>query len=97
MAVWRDRRVVRRLGRRRPPLFLRQDRRLFQQANGGRKTPQTHAERQHLGGLVISDRIYLVNQCGRTVVLQSGPEFEVLAESALDTGDEIFWPPTMGC
>jgi len=41
--------------------------------------------------LVIGDRIYLVNERGKTVVLQAGPEFRVLAESALGTADEIFW------
>ena len=41
--------------------------------------------------LVIGDRIYLVNERGRTVVLQAGPEFKLLAESAIGTGDEIFW------
>jgi outer membrane protein assembly factor BamB len=41
--------------------------------------------------LVVGDRIYLVNERGKTVVVQAGPEFKVLAESALGTSDEIFW------
>jgi hypothetical protein len=41
--------------------------------------------------LVIGDRIYLVNERGKTVVLQSGPEFKVLSESALGGADEVFW------
>ena len=41
--------------------------------------------------LVIGDRIYLVNERGKTVVLQAGPEFKVLAESALGGADEVFW------
>ena len=41
--------------------------------------------------LVVGDRIYLVNERGRTVVLQAGPEFKVLAESDVGSSDEIFW------
>ena len=41
--------------------------------------------------LVVGDRIYLVNERGRTVVLQAGPEFKVLAEPSIGDGDEIFW------
>jgi hypothetical protein len=41
--------------------------------------------------LVVGDRIYLVNERGRTVVLQAGPEFKVLAEAAIGGADEIFW------
>ncbi|MFM8893243.1 MAG: PQQ-binding-like beta-propeller repeat protein [Planctomycetia bacterium] len=41
--------------------------------------------------LVVGDRIYLVNEQGRTVVMATGPEFKVLAESTLGGGDEIFW------
>jgi outer membrane protein assembly factor BamB len=41
--------------------------------------------------LVIGDRIYLVNERGKVVVLQAGPEFKVLAESSVGSGDEIFW------
>jgi outer membrane protein assembly factor BamB len=52
--------------------------------------------------LVVGDRIYLVNERGRVVVLQAGPEFKVLAESPVADpqtgGDEIFWatPAVMG-
>jgi outer membrane protein assembly factor BamB len=41
--------------------------------------------------LVVGDRIYLVNEKGKTVVVQAGPEFKVLAESSLGDTDEIFW------
>ena len=41
--------------------------------------------------LVVGDRIYLVNERGYTVVLQTGPEFKVLAENPLGGPDEIFW------
>jgi outer membrane protein assembly factor BamB len=41
--------------------------------------------------LVIGDRIYLVNEKGRTVVVKAGPAFELLAESSLGDTDEIFW------
>lgn len=41
--------------------------------------------------LVIDDRIYLVNEQGRTVVLAVGPEFNVLAECSVGGGDEVFW------
>jgi outer membrane protein assembly factor BamB len=41
--------------------------------------------------VVVGDRIYLVNEKGRTVVIQTGPEFKVLAESAVGGGDEVFW------
>ena len=40
--------------------------------------------------LVIDDRIYLVNEQGRTLVLEAGPEFKILAECSLG-GDEVFW------
>ena len=41
--------------------------------------------------LVVGDRIYVVNEKGRTVVIQVGPEFTILAESTLGGGDEVFW------
>jgi hypothetical protein len=41
--------------------------------------------------LVIGDRIYLVNEKGTTLVLRAGPEYEVLAESTIGPGDEVFW------
>jgi outer membrane protein assembly factor BamB len=41
--------------------------------------------------LVVGDRIYLVNEKGRTVVVKAGPAFELLAESSLGDTDEIFW------
>lgn len=41
--------------------------------------------------LVVGDRIYLVNERGKTVVVQAGPEFKVLAESSLGDSDEVFW------
>lgn len=41
--------------------------------------------------LVVGDRIYLVNEQGRTIVMATGPAFEVLAESTLGGGDEVFW------
>jgi outer membrane protein assembly factor BamB len=41
--------------------------------------------------LVIGDRIYLVNEKGKGLVLATGPEFQVVAESALGTADEVFW------
>lgn len=41
--------------------------------------------------LVVGERIYLVNELGRTIVLKTGPEFEVLAESDLGADGEVFW------
>jgi outer membrane protein assembly factor BamB len=41
--------------------------------------------------LVVGDRIYLVNERGRTVVVKTGDVFEVLAESSLGDSGEIFW------
>lgn len=41
--------------------------------------------------LVIGNRIYLVNERGRTIVLEAGPEFKILAESSVGSEDEIFW------
>jgi len=41
--------------------------------------------------LVVGDRIYLVNERGRTVVVKAGGAFEVLAESSLGDSGEIFW------
>jgi outer membrane protein assembly factor BamB len=41
--------------------------------------------------VVVDGRIYLVNEKGRTVVLDAGPDYKVLAESELGGGDEVFW------
>jgi outer membrane protein assembly factor BamB len=41
--------------------------------------------------LVIGDRIYVVNEKGTTVVLRAGPEYELLGESTIGPGDEVFW------
>jgi outer membrane protein assembly factor BamB len=41
--------------------------------------------------LVVGDRIYVVNEKGTTLVLRAGPAFEVLGESTLGPGDEVFW------
>jgi len=41
--------------------------------------------------VVVGARIYLVNEKGRTVVLEAGPEFKVLAESPVGTPGEVFW------
>ena len=41
--------------------------------------------------LVIGNRIYVVNEAGKTIVLATGPEFKVLAESELAADNEVFW------
>ena len=41
--------------------------------------------------LVIGDRIHVVNEKGRTVVLAAGPEFKVLGEWSIGGDDEVFW------
>lgn len=41
--------------------------------------------------LVVGDRIYLVNERGKTVVVKAGPAFEIIAESSLGDSGEIFW------
>ena len=41
--------------------------------------------------IVVGERIYVVNEAGKTIVLKAGPEFEVLAESDLDAEGEVFW------
>ena len=41
--------------------------------------------------LVVGDRIYAVNEKGTTLVLKAGPAFELLGESTLGPGDEVFW------
>ena len=41
--------------------------------------------------LVVGNRIYVVNELGKTFVLEAGPEFKVLAESSFDADDEYFW------
>jgi outer membrane protein assembly factor BamB len=41
--------------------------------------------------IVVGDRIYVVNEKGKTIVLATGPEFKVLAECAIDAADEFFW------
>jgi len=41
--------------------------------------------------LVIGNRIYLVNEKGRTVVLEAGPEFKILGEFSVGSDAEVFW------
>jgi outer membrane protein assembly factor BamB len=41
--------------------------------------------------IVVGDRIYVVNEKGKTIVVATGPEFKVLAECAIDAADEVFW------
>jgi outer membrane protein assembly factor BamB len=41
--------------------------------------------------LVIGNRIYVVNERGKTVVLEAGPEFKILGESSVGSDDEVFW------
>ncbi len=41
--------------------------------------------------VVAGERIYVVNEAGRTIVLGTGPEFEVLGEWDLGADGEIFW------
>jgi outer membrane protein assembly factor BamB len=41
--------------------------------------------------LVVGDRIYLVNERGKVIVLQTGAEFKILGESSVGGADEIFW------
>ena len=41
--------------------------------------------------LVIGDRIYLVNEKGTTLVLRAAAEYQLLGESTLGPGDEVFW------
>ena len=41
--------------------------------------------------IVIGSRIYVVNERGRTVVLEAGPEFKVLGEFSVGSDDEVFW------
>jgi outer membrane protein assembly factor BamB len=41
--------------------------------------------------LVIGNRIYVVNERGRTIVLEAGPTFNVLGEFPLGGDDEVFW------
>jgi len=41
--------------------------------------------------LVIGDRIHLVNEKGRTIVMAAGPEFKILGEWAVGGDDEVFW------
>ena len=41
--------------------------------------------------LVVGDRIYVINEKGTTLVLKAGPAFEILGESTLGRGDEVFW------
>lgn len=41
--------------------------------------------------IVVGERIYVVNEAGRTIVLKTGPEFEILAESDLAAEGEVFW------
>ncbi|MCY3015022.1 MAG: PQQ-binding-like beta-propeller repeat protein [Planctomycetota bacterium] len=41
--------------------------------------------------IVVGERIYLVNELGKTIVLKTGPDYEVLAESDLGADGEVFW------
>jgi outer membrane protein assembly factor BamB len=41
--------------------------------------------------LVIGNRIYVVNERGRTVVLEAGPAFTILGEYSVGSDDEVFW------
>ena len=41
--------------------------------------------------IVIGSRIYVVNERGRTVVLEAGSEFKVLGEFSVGSDDEVFW------
>ena len=41
--------------------------------------------------LVIGNSIYLVNEKGRTVVLETGPEFKILGEFVVGSDAEVFW------
>ncbi len=41
--------------------------------------------------VVVGERMYVVNEAGKTIVLRTGPEFEVLAESDLGADGEVFW------
>lgn len=47
--------------------------------------------------IVVGDRIYVVNEAGRTIVLRTGSEFEVLAESDLGAEGEVFWATPAVC
>ena len=41
--------------------------------------------------LVAGDRIYLINERGHAMVLGSGADYEILAESDIGQPGEIFW------
>jgi hypothetical protein len=41
--------------------------------------------------LVIGNRIYVVNERGKTVVLEAGPEFKILGEFSVGSDNEVFW------
>lgn len=41
--------------------------------------------------LVIGDRIYLVNEQGMTLVLRAAADYQLLGESPIGPGDEVFW------
>lgn len=41
--------------------------------------------------LVIGDRLYVVNERGRTAVIGVGPEFKILGEFSVGGDDEVFW------
>jgi outer membrane protein assembly factor BamB len=41
--------------------------------------------------VVIGNRIYVINERGKTVVLEAGPEFKILGEFSVGSDDEVFW------
>jgi outer membrane protein assembly factor BamB len=41
--------------------------------------------------LVVGNRIYVVNEQGRTIVLATGPEFRILGECSVGSEKEVFW------
>jgi hypothetical protein len=41
--------------------------------------------------LVVGDRIFVVNEQGRTIVLEAGPEFRILGECSVGGDKEVFW------
>jgi outer membrane protein assembly factor BamB len=47
--------------------------------------------------LVVGNRIYLVNEQGRTVVLEAGPEFKILGEFSIGSDAEVFWATPAVC
>jgi len=47
--------------------------------------------------LVVGNRIYLVNEQGRTVVLEPGPDFKILGEFSIGSDAEVFWATPAVC